>query len=127
MFSIEHFAIASQDTDKLAQWYMDKLGFSVIMRTEAKPSIYFIKAPKGGLIEIIPANEKQIPQALDDDAGMRHVAFLYDDYDAAKKDLNAKGIELFNEFTAATGARIAWFRDPDGNLLQIVKRPKPLV
>jgi len=57
--------------------------------------------------------------------------FSVDDADAAVKEMSDRGIafERFDGFphaengtiTSPDGARVAWFRDPDGNLLSVVQ------
>jgi catechol 2,3-dioxygenase-like lactoylglutathione lyase family enzyme len=54
-----------------------------------------------------------------------------DDIDAAVKKLSAKGVELQQYgmpgqdkrgiWTAPSGARVAWFKDPDGNVLSLTE------
>ncbi len=49
---LEHTAIASPDPERLAQWYVDTLGFHVNYRYGGN---VFVKAPNGSCLEIIPA------------------------------------------------------------------------
>ena len=49
---IEHTAIASPDPERLAQWYVDHLGFADQLRS-ANSRTHFVKAPDGSMIEII--------------------------------------------------------------------------
>jgi catechol 2,3-dioxygenase-like lactoylglutathione lyase family enzyme len=54
--------------------------------------------------------------------GPRHAAFRVDDADATAERLRAAGAEFTLEpFDAVGGVRIAFFRDPDGTLLEIVQ------
>ena len=49
------------------------------------------------------------------------------DFDDTVEDLKAKGV-VFTDVSAmqASGSRLAFVLDRDGNVLQIVSRPKPL-
>ena len=49
---IEHTAIASPDTERLARWYVDALGF-VINYESPSSGTFFVKAPNGSMLEII--------------------------------------------------------------------------
>ena len=49
---IEHTAIASPNPEKLAQWYVDHLGFYINYSYSGN---YFVKAPNGSVLEIIPS------------------------------------------------------------------------
>ena len=61
------------------------------------------------------------------------LGFAVDDVDSAIARLRERGVafERFEEFphdengalTSPDGARVAWFRDPDGNLLSVVQFP----
>jgi catechol 2,3-dioxygenase-like lactoylglutathione lyase family enzyme len=63
---------------------------------------------------------------VDDDRqlGVRHLAFYVADVDAEAERLRAAGVELTLEPTSATGdVRLAFFRDPDGTLLELLSGP----
>ena len=79
LVGIEHTAIASPDPRKLAQWYVETLGF-VINYDSGRT--FFIKAPDGSMIEIITSEGGLAPKAMKD-AGLRHLALTVSDYDAA--------------------------------------------
>ena len=48
---IEHFAIASPNPKRLAEWYVRTLDFEIVFEYAGN---YFVEAQNGGLIEIIP-------------------------------------------------------------------------
>ena len=123
---IEHFAISSPHPEKLAQWYVDHLGFHI---NHAYGGNFFIKAANGGLIEIIPAdNALAAPQEIvnNKDAGFRHLAIAVDDFDAGVTELRARGIRMVGDPFEISGNRLAFFNDADGNLVHLIKRAKPL-
>ena len=49
---IEHFAIASPNPKRLADWYVGNLEFKITFEYAGN---YFVEAKNGALIEIIPA------------------------------------------------------------------------
>ena len=53
--------------------------------------------------------------------GIRHLAISVDDCDAGKKDLESKGVEIIQDLNAS-GNRLAFFLDPDGNILHLIHR-----
>jgi glyoxylase I family protein len=122
LLGIEHTAIASPDVQKLAQWYVETLGF-VINYNSGKT--VFIKAPDGSMIEIITSERGLAPKAMKD-AGLRHVALTVGDYDAAFAELKAKGISFLGEPIVNAEVKVAFFTDPEGNFLHIIQRLKPL-
>ena len=125
--SLEHMAIAAKETGALAGWYRDTLGFEVL--TDGGPKgIWFVAPPgAGGAIEIIPASDAARTDRARNDPGWSHLAFTVADFQAAHKALVGKGIAFQGEpRQQPDGSWIAFFPDPDGNVLQIVQRPKPL-
>ena len=125
--SIEHMAIAAKETGALAQWYVDTLGFRVVV--DGGPTgTWFIGPPEGqALIEIIKATDAPPHERERNDPGWSHLAFTVQDFDAAVKTLTDKGVTFTNAPSMSGGGdRLAFFLDRDGNVLQIVSRPKPL-
>ena len=124
--AIEHMAIAATDTAALARWYRDTLGFRVVV--EGGDGIWFVGPSDGqALIEIVKAtNAPRVPRERND-PGWSHLAFTVADFEATCDELKAKGVTI----TGMTGSgpnerRLAYFEDPDGNVLQLVYRPQPL-
>jgi glyoxylase I family protein len=123
LVGIEHTAIASPDTERLAQWYVETLGF-VINFNSGKT--FFIQAPDGTMIEIIASESGLAPKAMKD-AGLRHLALTVSDYEAAFAQLKARGVSFLGEPIVNADVKVAFFTDPEGNFLHIIQRLKPLV
>lgn len=119
---IEHLAIASPDPQRLAEYYVSTLGFKV---SYAYGGNFFIEAPDGGLIEIIPSEGERLTSAMRT-PGLRHVAIAVDDFDAAYYHLMSQGIQFEAEPYENDGNRLVFFKDSDGNLLHLIKRQKPI-
>ena len=119
---IDHPAIAADDVERLTKWYCDTLGYKIFARTD-KP-VYIIEAPDGTFIEVMPKDETTRPLRTVNTPGWSHLALRVSDMDAAIAALDKLGITWEGqEFEAAGGGRIRNFTDPEGNLLQIVRRP----
>lgn len=119
---LEHTAIASSDPEKLAQWYVDHLGFRINHRYDGN---VFVRAPNGTMLEIIPAEGERAPQKLKD-PGLRHLAIEVDDFDAAYDRLQSQGVHFITEPINNQGNRLVFFTDADGNFIHLLKRPAPL-
>ena len=119
---IEHFAIASPNPKRLAEWYVSTLGFEISFEYAGN---YFVEAQNGGLIEIIPS-EGEAPGASARTPGMRHIAIAVDDFDWAREELGRQGTKFEGEPYTTQGNRLVFFKDPDGNLLHLIQREKPL-
>jgi glyoxylase I family protein len=124
--SVEHMAIAAQDTAKLARWYVDNMGFEVV--TDGGPGGIWFIGPKGtgATIELIPASQAARGERARNDPGWSHLAFTVDDFAAAQRELESKGIKFQDTREMPNGGKIGFFPDGEGNVLQIVQRPKPL-
>lgn len=119
---IEHFAIASPNPKRLADWYVNYLEFEIAYEYAGN---YFVEAKNGSLIEIIPA-EGERPETAMRTPGMRHIAISVDDFDAACEQLGSQGIHFEGEPYTTNGNRLVFFKDSDGNLLHLIHREKPL-
>ncbi len=119
---LEHTAIASPDPKRLAEWYVQKLDFRINYTYDGN---YFIRAKNGTMIEIIPSIGDRAPQQMKD-PGIRHMAIAVDDFDAATKELQNRGVEFIAPETGVAGNRLIYFTDGDGNYVHLIKRPQPL-
>ncbi|HTU46344.1 MAG TPA: VOC family protein [Bryobacteraceae bacterium] len=119
---IEHFAIASPNPKRLAEWYVSQLEFEITFEYAGN---YFVEAKNGSLIEIIPS-EGERPESAMRTPGMRHIAIAVDDFEAAYAQLRAQGVKFEGDPYTNDGNRIVFFTDPDGNLIHLIKRAKPL-
>ncbi len=122
ILGLEHAAIASPDPQKLAQWYVDALGFKINYNSGRT---VFVKAPNGSMIEIITSEGARAPQTLKD-PGLRHLALAVDDFGEAYGRLRTKGVEFLGEPQESKGNRVVFFTDPDGNYLHLIQRETPL-
>ena len=128
---IEHVAIDARVPAALARWYRDTLGFRVLMEGQGERGTWFVAPPGAGaeggaFVEIEPANDAPATAHVRDDAGLRHLAFAVDDFEGTCDALRAKGVPFVGDVVATPdGKRLAFFADPEGNLLQLVHRPRP--
>lgn len=119
---IEHFAIASPNPKRLADWYVSNLEFEVSFEYAGN---YFVEASNGALIEIIPAEGARTEAAMRT-PGMRHIAIAVDDFDAAYAQLQQQGVTFTGEPFQNEGNRLVFFTDADGNLVHLIQRARPL-
>ncbi|MEP6716365.1 MAG: VOC family protein [Terriglobia bacterium] len=123
---LEHTAISTPNPQKLAEWYVEHLEFHINFTYAGN---YFVKAANGSMLEIIPADRPlAAPQtpANNKDGGIRHLAIMSDNFDAAYKMLVDKGVKFVGEPFENQGNRLVFFNDLDGNLLHLIQREKPL-
>ena len=125
-FYVEHIGVPAADTVTLKNWYERVLGARVIWNNGQPPPTFIVALAGGAWLEIYPANAA--PNAGRDDnrlAGFRHLALRVDSLDAAKAELERRGVQFTEEIRpAAGGGRVLFFADSEGNLLHLVERPQ---
>src|SRR5437764_664873 len=119
---LEHTAIASPNPQKLAQWYVDHLEFVINYTYDGN---YFVKAKNGSMLEIITSEGERGAQKMKD-PGIRHLAILVEDFDAAQTHLREQGVTFLTEPVNNKGNRLVFFADGDGNYVHLVSRVNPL-
>lgn len=119
---IEHFAIASPNPKRLAEWYAAALDFEI---TYEYAGNYFVEAQNGTLVEIIPAEGERAESTVRS-PGMRHIAISVRDFDGARDVLASRGVKFDAEPYWNEDNRLQFFKDPDGNLLHLIQRGKSL-
>lgn len=123
---IEHVAVATADTERLARWYAETLEFTIAWDNGETPRAYLLKSPSGSLVEIIPARRPLAQPPAFKDPGLRHLAIAVPDFDAACEDLRRKQVRFLSGPLTGFGNRVIFFADCDGNILHIIQRGKPL-
>ncbi len=119
---LEHTAIASPSPAKLAQWYVDHLGFRINFDYDGS---FFVRAANGAMLEIIPSEGARAEQKMRDE-GIRHLAIEVKDFDAAHAALKAQGVNFTGQPYVNQGNRLVFFTDCDGNFVHLIQREKPL-
>jgi glyoxylase I family protein len=125
MSRIEHFALFAADLDALRTFYEEALGLRVIVDNSNAPVRGYFLADDGSSVLEIIARPPHVPRA--ETRYVCHTAFLVEDYAAARKALEHRGVLFETETEVDTDAvRTAFFNDPEGNRCQIVWRRQPL-
>ncbi len=113
-----HIAIFTSNFTRVRDFYVDTLGLPMVGAFEGR-NIVFVGVGSTAIEIVESAGERA------DNGGWRHLALEVPDIDAAYQELTAKGIafhETPRDFPPeAPRVRIAFFRDPDGNELELVQ------
>jgi glyoxylase I family protein len=122
--SVEHLAIVAKDPVALKNWYERVLGAREVFNNGQNPPTCLISL--GNVWFEIYASDKSLPDTANNKlAGFRHLALRVDSLDAAKSELEKRGVKFNEAERAAAGSgRILFFEDCEGNLLHFVERPK---
>ena len=89
-----------------------------------KPPTFLLALAGDVGLEIYPANATPHTGRSDNQlAGFRHLALRVDSIDAAKTELEKRGVKFTEEIRpAGGGGRVLFFTDGEGNLLHLVER-----
>lgn len=120
--SVEHIAIVAQNPVALKSWYERVLGAKTVFDNGQTPPTCLLSL--GNVWFEIYAADKALPDTANNKlAGFRHLALRVDSLDAAKAELEQRGVTFTEaERAAAGGGRIIFFADCEGNLLHFVER-----
>ena len=115
-----HIAIICSDREKALDFYIGKLGFTLI-REAVRPQDILIMLQSGEtVLELFI--KADAPQRVNDPEamGLRHLAFRVENMDEAVAWLNSRGVEtepVRND--TVNGGRFTFFKDPDGLPLEL--------
>ncbi|MFW5992033.1 MAG: VOC family protein [Halanaerobiaceae bacterium] len=122
----DHVTITVSDLERSVQFYRDILGLKVAGMLEQNDGNFKLVYLKAGdtLLELFYFTEKgdPLPGTEDIDIGIKHFGFKVESVDEVTRKLKEQDVEFTLEPLDATGGvRIAFFKDPDGVLLEIVE------
>jgi catechol 2,3-dioxygenase-like lactoylglutathione lyase family enzyme len=123
ILSTHHVALTTRDFARLRAFYVETLGLPV-MGAFAGHNIVFLAAGNT-TIELIEEERPANGSDRADGTGWDHLALEVEDVDAAYAELAARGVPFTvapEDFPPeAPALRIAFFCDPDGNLVELVQ------
>lgn len=118
-----HVAIICSDYARSKAFYTQTLGLEVLAenyREDRQSWKLDLALPDGTQIEVFSFPDAPARPSRPEAQGLRHLAFVVDDLDAAKRDLEAHGIAVEDIRTDPyTQRRFTFFADPDGLPLEL--------
>ena len=126
--AFEHVGMTSGDLDRTIAFYCGQLGLTLALRkTNERGEMAFLDTGNGMLEVSCPsaaiARSRDVPPH---EAGMRHLTFAVDSVDAMIDQLEASGVEILERprpaFFTEMIQRVAFVRDPDGIVVELIER-----
>ena len=113
---LDFVAVPSQDAERSRSFYVDTLG----LRADGSSRFEFWAGETCfGIWEPAKFGMEFAPQKN------AHPALHVDDVEAARKELEGKGVEFSGEILDTGVCHMAFFHDPDGNALMLHRRYAP--
>jgi len=121
---IDHVTLLVGDLERSVEFYTKKLGFEI--RGEAPPQqghkTVFLKSGDAcldlyGMVE----GKALLRERQEREVGLVHIALKVADFDETYQELVKRGVKFHIEpfYQPRSGRRIAFFKDPDGNVIHI--------
>jgi glyoxylase I family protein len=120
---IHHAAIICGDYPRSKHFYSEILGLPILAeqyRSERRSYKLDLALPDGTQLELFSFPDAPPRPSYPEAQGLRHLAFVVENVDAAKFDLEAAGVAVEAvRIDEATGKRFTFFADPDGLPLEL--------
>lgn len=126
---LEHVAFNVDDPAGLAAWYVENLGMKIVRAFAEAPYIHFLAdSAEKSLVEVYSNPLGEIIDYSAHHPVTFHLAFAVADMDAERSRLVEAGASLDGDIDErANGDRLAFLRDPWGNVIQLVQRRQSMI
>jgi catechol 2,3-dioxygenase-like lactoylglutathione lyase family enzyme len=114
---LDHVSLNVTDRARAIAWYRDVLGLPQLNQPTEDDEPVFLGQP--GLQFGLFQAQRESPAREPESSGLRHVAIVVDDLDAAQERLRSYGVEF--RYEDHGNALSVYFGDPDGHVLEITK------
>ena len=124
--SIEHIALFADNLEASRDFFIRFFGMRVVLDNSTAPVRgYFLANEGGSILEVI---ERPKGQTNANQRYVCHVAFAVEDVLETRRLIEAEGLVFETDTVVDTPEfHTMFFRDPEGNRIQILKRLNPLV
>ena len=112
---LDHVSLNVTDRARSVAWYRDVLGLPQLNQPTADDEPVFLGKP--GLQFGLFQAQRESPARESESSGLRHVALVVDDLEAARERLCSHGVEFRDEDHG--NAVSVYFADPDGHVIEL--------
>ena len=128
LLGFEHVGMTSANLDRTIDFYCGLLGLTLALRKKNDRGEMAFLDTGSGMLEIA-CPRADISRSRDvppHEAGMRHLTFAFSSVDTMVERLEAAGVEILERprpaFFTEMIQRVAFVRDPDGVIVELVER-----
>jgi catechol 2,3-dioxygenase-like lactoylglutathione lyase family enzyme len=123
-YTLEHATIRCRDIEESIQYYQTMFQAEMLFRRNLPGGKTIVYLRLGdSMLELMgfgAAREPGDPREL---YGIHHIGIKTSDFEAAFRDLKAKGAKFLVEpFSPVAGIRLAFLQDPNGAVLELAER-----
>jgi catechol 2,3-dioxygenase-like lactoylglutathione lyase family enzyme len=112
---LDHVSLNVTDRARSITWYRDVLGLPQLNQPTDDDEPVFLGQP--GLQFGLFQAQRESPARATESSGLRHVAIVVDDLDAAQERLRSHRVEF--RYEDHGNALSVYFADPDGHVLEL--------
>ncbi|MCH9010236.1 MAG: VOC family protein [Chloroflexi bacterium] len=146
VIGFNHSGVVVKDIDMMVEFYRDALGLTVMREVDsvapvegnhtgipgAHRTLVFVGKPEGEhvleLVHYIEPKSPEVHRADRNELGAAHICFDVEDLKTLHEELVERGIEFVTPpiwvETSAGLSGICYFRDPEGNYVELIQPPK---
>ncbi|RYY03942.1 MAG: VOC family protein [Gammaproteobacteria bacterium] len=125
---IEHFAINVADPVAMANWYVSHMGLVIVRKSDGNTLTHFLGDDSGQvMVEIYNNPPDQVPDYASMNPLLLHLAFVCDNPEQKRSELEAVGASFAEEVRTKDGSHLVMMRDPWGLAIQLCKRGVPML
>ncbi len=123
-YTIEHVSIRCRDIESSVDYFQRMFDAKVILRRTPGEGRRIVFLRMGdSMLELMEMGSPAEPADALNHLGVHHIGIKAEDFEAAYRDLKAKGAVFVGEpFEPTPGIRLAFLREPNGAVIELVQR-----
>lgn len=128
----EHAGIAVSNLDNTLHFYVDLLGMRLVLRkknSRGPGEVAFVDCGRGEMLELMQPGEPMtgpVRKLPNNEVGIRHLTFLFDDINETYDKLMAAGVTSVEKprdaYNTEILKRVGFVLDPDGLIIELAQR-----
>lgn len=127
---LAHACLYTWNVQAMVRFYSEKLGLPIAFTMQdgqGQDVGWYLGCGRMTFVEIFSAEFAESAWGEDDVSGMasvgrlRHLCFEVDDIEQTSRELQDRGVEVFNQSVGMDHSKQGWVIDPDGNRIELME------